>query len=326
MRSRPSPRRGRPQWAAVLFLSSAACGLLAGCSSNAWKKEVISANAGVVIYREHLENESGQVALGYKHPFDAPRGKMLYLLSQLGFEERYFLGLKSPKNRFVFYPDQASALVEPLCRALATAKPDERIRFLVTESNWSNAFLGAEGTSGVAFSRQAGILEIALDRIQEKLSSDQVGDPATVVFRIDPTTYEGADPLVLPAGTTVQVDPETKEMFPRWFRVDFAMIVPPAAPTAVAAPGLPGSGAQPPATPPTAATAPAAGATPPATTPAAQPGTAASAEAEARYRSLRDQLETLKRLRTDGVLTEEQYTKAYEKVMAEMLDGTPQKR
>ena len=58
----------------------------------------------------------------------------------------------------------------------------------------------------------------------------------------------------------------------------------------------------------------------PAALTAAEPPTATqrTPEEEARYQQVRKKLDALNRLRTDGVITEEQYQKQFEEVMKEL--------
>jgi hypothetical protein len=298
--------------------------LLAGCAGSPWKRDVMYSASGVVLYREQKEIEGKKVALGYKHPIELSADKAVLILSQMVFEESYLL--KKSAKRYVFTPEQVRAFVPPLSVALKGIGPNDRLRFLVTESNWSDAFLGTTGTSGVAFSTEDGVLDFAFDRIQEKVAGAEEGNPAKVIFHGEPTENTDGDPLVPQAGTALRLDPATGQPFPRWLAVKVADVKPfaPAGPTSVGAPPKPPAPEKfpqvvvperPPLGEPPAPPAGASAATP---APQAPPAPPSTPEEEARYREAKKRLDAIKRLRADGALTEEEYQKEYQKILAEL--------
>jgi hypothetical protein len=263
-----------------------------GCSASPWKREVIYSRSGVVLYREHQEKEGKKVPLGYRHPVDLPAEKAGLVLSRLVFQEKKLFG--PPIKRYIFTPEEVLASVKPLTKELAGIPPDERLRFLITRSRWSELFTGVTGTSGVAFCTEEGILHLALDRIQEHVTGAEEGDPMQVVFRDEPTLILDAPPLVPAGGMALHVDGATGKTFPRWLEIKIAEIRPAASPPE-AKPQLPAA-------------------------PAAEkaPEPSRSPEEEERYRRVRARLELLKRLRADGALSEEEYDKEKEKALRGM--------
>ena len=283
-------------------------GIASGCSSQPWRREVLYARDGVTLYREFKHDDSGaKVPLGFRHPFELPREKAAILFSQLVYKVNYLI--KKDVDRIVFTPAEVEALGEPLSIATGALTPDDRLRFLVTRSNWTDLVVGTTGTSGVIFSEEEGVVSVAFDLIEEKVSGAEEGDPKTVRFHIDPVEYDDADPVYPAEGMRTHVAEDGRK-FPRWLEVRLADLKSRVAPVAAAA----GSAAAP---PPTTASPGGNPSSEPA--PAAAPASMASPEdVEARYRRVRERLSTLKRLRADGAITEEEYQKEYSKALSEL--------
>jgi len=289
-----------------------------GCAGTGWKRDVIYSNSGVILYREHREVDGNRVAFAHKHPVNLPVDKMVQILSQLVFEEHYLL--KKARNLYVFNPKEIRALARPLTLGLREISPSERLRFLVTRSNWTDVFAGVTGTSGVVFCTEEGVLNMAFDWIQEGIIGGEGGDPSAVVFQIEPTEYEGAHPIIVAEGMKVHADPSSGKQFPRWIEITLAAVklLPPPKPIQQIQPPPGLEEIVVPERPPLEDEAGAAGQEPkPAAGTAASPPAKPPAEDE-HYQRLRARLETLKRLRSDGVLTEEEYQKAHEKTLSEL--------
>jgi len=284
-------------------------GVAPGCSSQPWRREVLYARDGVTLYREFKHDDTGgKVPLGFRHPFELPREKAAILFSQLVYKVNYLI--KKDVDRNVFMPAEVEALGEPLSIATGALTPDDRLRFLVTRSNWTELVLGTTGTSGVIFSEDEGVVSVAFDIIEEKVSGAEEGDPKTVRFHIDPVEYDDADPVYPGEGMKIHVAEDGRK-FPRWLDVRLADLKSRVAPVAAAPAGsaaAPAPATPPPGSNPSAAPAPA----------AAPAATASPEDAEARYRRVRERLSTLKRLRADGAITEEEYQKEYSKALSEL--------
>ena len=236
--------------------------------------------------------------MGYHHPVDLPVEKAGLILHHLVFREDHVF--MPSINKYIFTPEEVLAAAKPLTQSLAQISADERLRFLITRSHWSEVFTGVSGTSGVIFSPEEGVLDVALDRIQEHVTGAEEGDPMQVSFREEPTRLLDASPLLPDSGMALHVDSATGKTFPRWLEINIAAIRPPVA--SQAPPTRPAQSTE-------AAPAPAAGKAPEPTR---------SAEEEQRYQRLRERLELLKRLRADGALSEEDYEKEKEKALSGM--------
>ncbi|HVR74038.1 MAG TPA: hypothetical protein VMT52_06885 [Planctomycetota bacterium] len=308
--------------------------LAAGCAASPWKREKIYARSGFVLYREHMEEDGKQVPLGHLHPIDLPADKAVLILYQLVFEERSLF--KRSRRTYIFdRVKEIPRMVEPLLVALRTITPDERLRFLLTRSNWDDLLVGMTSTSGVIFSDAGGVLSLAFDRIQDRGSMPEDGDPAKVVFRGNPTQLNSGSPVIPGAGMKVHVDPATGETFPRWVDIVLAdveelplapaptpepkpevsppinIVVPERPPLEgspeVASPAARARGAESSGATPSTSTGRALEAEPP-----------APARDDARYLRVRERIEGLKRLRDDGALSEEEYRRELDKALAEL--------
>ena len=284
----PSPSQHAQVMQGSRWILPALCVLMAGCSSSPWTREFVYSASGVSLYHEYQETESGRVDLGYKHPIELSVKDAVLLLSQLVYKKAYLF--KKPEKRYVFQPDEIRVFAPRLVLALKELAPDERLRFLVTRSNWSDVLIGTTGTSGVVFSKEENVINLAFDLVNDKFSGEDDGNPENVVFRLDPTAYRAGSPLVPRPGIRPHVDPKTGKS------VDSAE--PPT--------GEAGAG--------TASTTPAgAGAT------AVTGKESRTPEEEKQYQDLRERIETLKRLRDDGVISEEEFKDSYEKAISESV-------
>jgi hypothetical protein len=302
--------------------------------------------SGVVLYREYQQQGADRLAQRFLHPVDISAEKTAWTLRSLVYEKRALFG--KPEDVVVFTPQEVKALAEPLSLALGAIGPNERLRFLVMRSNWKDVLLAPTGTSAVVFRREAGVLNFAFDAVHDAVSGDETGNPRNIAFRIEPTTYVDASPLVPHPGTRLRVDPVSGKPFPRWLEVmPDELQLPPLAvsgatepSTAAGAPASPATAgpatASPaPASPATAGPATAGPATAGAATAvAAQPapsGSPAAAGAppppavdEERFRQVRERIAILQRLRAEGTITEEQYREALGKLLVGSSEGERQ--
>lgn len=339
----PGPR-GQALAPALLLLGALLPAL--GCASSPWRREVIFKSAGIALYKEHRVEEGSEerrVPLGYAHPIDLPVEKAVILLSRLAYVEEHVF--TKDRGAYVFDDErEIPKLAEPLSVAVRSLGPDERLRFFVARSSWSDMLKGTAATSGVLFSTVPGELDVALDWILERVSLPEEGRLEKMTFRLEPTEVTDASPLLPSEGLRAKVDPATGRAYPRWVeaRIDelkpFEPVAaaaplptgaPPVAIPGIARPPLAGQGpssaptwpAEPaakpavarPAEPPAATESAEVGeakvqvSAPPKASPATAPAPAGAGGPDARYQHVRERVETLKRLRADGVLSEAEF-------------------
>lgn len=278
-----------------------------GCGGSAWQREVIYSASGVTIYRERPKEGSDLPPPSFLHPVSVSPEVLEIALGRMGYQERPLF--RSAKDLPLFLPQEAKELSLPLSLALRLVGPTERIRFLVTRSNWSAVFVGISGTSAVVFREREGTLDVAFDYVQEKLLGAENGDPAEVVYREEPTEIVGGRPLLPGPGMAIRAlaeEPspdsgEPRSVFPRWFEVSLTEVA--------AAVPVPPADASPPGEDPGRAAA----------------GEAASGQMaseqkgdDSRYQELRARIETLKKLRADGSLSDAEYERALDRALSEV--------
>ena len=290
--ARPAPSRLRAA-AAALILFPVLAG--AGCSSPRWRRDVIYTAGGVALYREFKLEEGARVPLDYKHPVTVPKETMAAMMARLTYEEGHLF--RKSETLPVFKPEEVAAAAEPVSLALGAIAPDERLRFLVTHRRWLETLTGVHATTGVMFSTSEGILQVAFDNVRQSIGGADGGDPRDVSFTKEPTEMTDAAPVHPIFGSRHHVDAQTGSEHPRWLEVEIASVT---------------------KGPPPVAAAQAQASTPGAAPPAAQPGTgSAPAESdEARYQRLRARINDLKRLRAEGAITEEEYTRLLQGAIA----------
>ena len=177
---------------ATLCLSALAT--FATSCSTPWQREPVSKVDNVILYREYRVEKDQQVELNFKHPVDVSKQKMALILSRLIHE--YKPWLKSSQSRYVFTPKEVEKSSEKFAEFLGNLQPNERLRFLVSRSQWGGAISGIRATSGVFFVEREGILSVAFDRIVEAISVPQGGKPEDIPFPDDPVEYHGAGRLI----------------------------------------------------------------------------------------------------------------------------------
>jgi len=305
--------------------------LAAGCASSPWQHQVIYNTPGVVLYRESKYVEGARVPLGFTHPVQVAPEKVALLMNQLAYRKDSLLRSQSD---YIFTQPSIAASAEPIALALGALDPDERLRFFFRRESWQEVLLGPHGTTGVMFCTAPGTLDVAFDRIDQRIQLPEGNEPAKVSFPNEPTEIVDDSPVLPAPGFETRTSPDG-QIFPRWLMVRLEDLKPPAPQPApqqapaprvqVAVPERPpldgeGTPAAPPAAPAAAAAAGAAAAKPAAATdPSATPPAQAPQQiTEERYQKARQRLETLNRLRKEGVITEAQYQEEYVKVMADL--------
>ncbi len=282
---------------------------VSGCSTHQWSKHVLYSKNGTVLYAEYEEKEERVVPKGYAHPVQVSTETVRAILAQIVYKHRPLIGKN--EDLLLFGEAEVADFTQPMQLALGGLTPDQRLRFLVVKDTWASALTGPKATSGVMFVETEGVLNVALDRIRESVMIGEGGDPSDVSFPYDPTEYRRADPLIPFRGTKLHVDENSKQRFPRWLEVELAEVTSPAV--------EPEPTPDEPATVVTPGTATAAGAITATTSTSSSPqGRSAPETEEERYSKLKEKLETLSRLKTEGVLTDEQYQKQFDKIMSEL--------
>lgn len=307
----------------VCFLASLTW--MCGCSASQWRQRVLYSRGGTVLYAENQEKDGREVPQGYLHPVEVTTETMSAILRQMVYKYRPLIGAN--EDLLLFDEAQIAELSEPLQLALGGLTPNQRLRFLVMRDSWASMLTGSKATSGVMFMEKGGVLNVALDRIRESVQVGEGGDPADVSFPYDPTEYRRADPLIPFRGTKLHVDTKTSKKFPRWLEVDLSAVKNPTppiqatektpeAPAAVVAAGTTVAGTTAATTKESSEPGQSPLPTPP---PAAQKDEDEEVETEEeRYSRLKEKLETLKRLKAEGVVTEEEYQQQFEKIMSEL--------
>ncbi len=259
--------------------------LLAGCIGNR--------RISTVVYEEknravRLETRLGQdkkpIEYGYQHPWTLTQKDLEKLLSSIYIKRpKTLLGLLIPmlgsKDREpAFSPDEIQFLSQHLPEVLAEAKPNQRVTFLL---QWPRGMWRREITSGAIFIRGDRLnFILANDRAildQEKMA---VPDEDNPLYVYDPAAFE-----ILPGEHQELIKADRKMLDQEgplpttWLAMDYQKIMssqPAAEPQAASGPSL--------------QTSP--------QTPSSEPNPASPLE---------EKLRVLKRLREQGLISEEEY-------------------
>jgi hypothetical protein len=281
----------------ILLLAATATTCITGCvsSGSAWKRERIYSAAGVNLFREYQEADGQTRALGYRHTIDVSPEKIALILSRITFEHKTFLN--DPEDRYVFAPAEVQRAAEPISLALSELSPDDRLRVLVVHDTWETLLRGTLGSTAVLFSTQDRVLDIAFTRVRDGVAGLEDDEPDTLTFPYDPTKYTRGTPLRPMPGAELHVDEQTGETFPRWLEVrpddiEVAPITRLAQTQAAEGTGVAAAGTE--------------DSTPPPPT----------AEESRVYHTIRSKVELLKKLRKDGVITQDEYAEQMDKVLS----------
>ncbi len=292
-------------------LLAVVCATASGCKLTPWDREVMFSRDGLTLYRESLRPP--ETPLDLRHPIHLPGEKAAGILAQLAFRSDPLFG--SSEDRLIFTAEEVARFSEPIALALRTLEPDTRLRFLVMRSRWHSSLTGPKAISGVVFMETDGQLEVAFDRIVDKVVIGDNGSPEDVSFHVEPTSDQGTDdPLIPFPGSRLHVDPKTGKRFARWLEIDIAALRPPVAEAVATPTSSPPAGAAPddpvaPKPEPAIAAPSVAPAPPPVPTEPAD---------DSEYARLKNRLALLKRLREDGAITEEEYEEQFERAMREL--------
>jgi len=273
--------------------------IAAGCQSVAWKQTLIHTEHPVAIYLDREVKEGQVVPQGYSHPAEIPPDRLRGLLGDLRYRDARLF--RKDQVVPVFNEKALEAMLEPLSAGLRRANPDERVRFLVSSTEWTFFATRAKGTSGVVFLSAPDQLNVAFDLIDEPLPDDN-GNPRAMWFPSDPTLIVGKTPdIQVPPGAALRPGDAPGQLHPRWLVVNPAQLaaVPRAATPAQPAPAT--------APPPVAGS----GAAPQPAAAAAKPEWAVDKEAEV----IRRKLDVLDQLLRAGTITPEEHEKSRREIL-----------
>ncbi len=298
---------------------------LSACASP-WKRTPLFHIDDTVLYSEYLEtDEGGETPFGFEHPVQISTEKIALILSQLTYAEKPLF--RGAETRYVFRPKDVGQLAEAFSTALATLTPNQRLRFVVAQSDWASIVVGLSGTSGVMFSTAPGFLDVAFDAINDRISTPEDGRPESMVFPYDPLEKDRSEELFQIAGAKFHVDENGKKRR-SWLEIDIAAVTPapqppPTSPQALGAAVAPGPSVPPsrtslPHSPSAGTAASAATPAPAATVPGGNAAATADPQEAARLEDIERRLRWIKQLRSEGALTDEEYREQFEKIMAEI--------
>lgn len=282
----------------VMLLASTAA---FGCSASPWKRTVLRTAPGIFIYSERKVEGDDPARRDYRHPVRISPAHIEELLARLVYEDKPLFS--APVLTRVFLDDERTRLAPLLADSLGRLDGGERLRFLVTRESLTDYFAGVHGVSGVMFQTTGPVLHIAFDAIDEVIYDGEGGRPDEVRFPLDPTEEAFEYGLLPPPGARLHVDEGTGEVRKRWLEIDRATLAAsPAEPVGPAEPAASAEGAEA-ADPegPTEGETVAAGAT------GAAAASADPEPADPAYERLKQQVERLRRLRADGLLTDEEF-------------------
>ena len=182
--------------------------LVCGCTFTAWERvHKVAVGPRVRVEIEQQVRDGAVQPLGHAHPQKvASLGLGLFFLELRHVKERLFMkDLDQP----VVSPRLVGELSEAIARGLASAGPDQRVRFRTNNPVTKLLLLpGGNITRGVAFVDPPGTLNIAFDLVADPISDDADRAPGWG----DPTRRNISDVrLALPEGASFRTTPEGVE-------------------------------------------------------------------------------------------------------------------
>ena len=272
--------------------------VLAGCGAT-WRRSVeLLSDHQMQIELERLTEDGAPKDAGFSHPAWVTADRLAALLEAITYEEPTLL----------WQSDQVAVVDPPLVPKLATAisdglrlaGPAERVRFIVFNTRYQFKVIPKTTcTRGVAFVDPAGTINIAFDLVDEHMDREGRSRHVTPDRWGDPTRFtESNVTLHLPPGAAVHRSP-TGATHRLWVVGNIG------APAEQASPAPPAAPTRPPMEPAEALVK------------SEPPGEQEAVE----YDALRGEeairlLKSLGDLRNKGILTEAEYQKKVEEVMA----------
>ena len=228
---------------AVLICFLLGISSIIGCSTR-WVRSPVVEQKNITVSLEHQEVKGEIVEKVFAHPFEIDPQKLKILLTQLDYlSEPALYG--DPEQKPVFQADEVERLSPAITKALAQAKPHQRVRFISYNKGGGLIFKKPRKTRGIAFVESGKRLNLAFSYVnhiirERELQRFSQGREAT-----DPLAIKSSDtPLVAPEVADFH-RLETGEKYPMWIAVDVEKIDTKAVSAPAGEAGKPGSEAEP---------------------------------------------------------------------------------
>jgi hypothetical protein len=212
----PSPREPVFLWFLPLLL-------LTSCMSNRWVQTEIHKDKDVMVYLEHRLEDDQIANPGYDHPYAIDSRELSEIFFRLRYQKPRFF--QSPAIESVFYKQEASNLAEHITKALALAKPWQRIRFASFNKGGGLLFAVRRKTEGVVFLEADNRLHIAFSAINRETDPTEIHDPEMDLSRRDPLKYRTVYAMLDPQPwLDIQYSEDQRKMMYQWAVVDLNRI------------------------------------------------------------------------------------------------------
>lgn len=198
-----------------LFLLPVLLLLCSSCVSGRWVQMEVYGEKELMVLLEHRLDDNKIVNPKYAHPYSFDTREITELL--LGLHYRSPRIFQDPVIEPVFDRQETARMAPQLAKALATAEPWERIRFVSYNTGGGLLFSTRRKTEGVMFLEDGGQLNVAFVTVNRELEPGNIHDPDTGITRIDPLNIKSAqNPLEPQPWYKTRLDEKTHRPYPLW--------------------------------------------------------------------------------------------------------------
>ena len=157
----------------VIVVLGVAFLLAAGCGGPRWEYAVVEESRNQIIRIQHTLEDGRIEAQGYRHPADVDAQTMDFFLGALSYLERDLPFIGERKKNPVFQDGEIERLAPALSRALREADEDGRVAFTSFNSGGGLVFEKRRRTDGVVFVDPENRINIAFSWINTELPTDE---------------------------------------------------------------------------------------------------------------------------------------------------------
>ena len=191
----------------------------AGCGGPRWQDAAVDAQDDYTIRIQHRVADETAGMPHYKHPVDVAPREVAFLMNDLAYTSRSIVA--TSKEMPVFQDKEIDRLAPALARALGELAPNERIALTSFNRGGGLIFEKRRKTEAVIFMDENNRLNVAFAVINEELPPDQAMSAAAKEPPGDPLTVRSSSTsLAIRADYMQPHDREDGKAYPMWVKAD----------------------------------------------------------------------------------------------------------
>jgi len=203
----------------IIIVLSALLLFAAGCGGPRWQDAAVDAQDDYTIRIQHRVAEETAGMPNYKHPVDITARELAFFMNDLAYTSRSIIAESA--KRPVFQDKEIDRLAPVLARALGALGPNERIAVTSFNRGGGLIFEKRRKTEAVIFMDGNNRLNVAFAVINEEIPPDQTMSAAAKEPPGDPMTVRSSSTsLAITADYMQPHDREDGKAYPMWVKAD----------------------------------------------------------------------------------------------------------